>query len=80
MEIICAIGGIILYYCLISAIAHIWIPNRSELNSLRLDKTIDYDNLNSKQKRLCLKRLRYRESYKKIANELVILNREINKG
>lgn len=55
------------------------IPNRRELHQLKLDKSIDYESLNNQQKRLCLRRLRLRDRYKTIADELEVINKELNK-
>lgn len=66
------------YWCVIS-ILNLIIPSKDEVNEMKCDKTLDYVNLNSKQKRLCLKRLRLRKRYRSIINELDVINKELNK-
>ena len=79
IDFVSALGFLIFDIWLIGNIVFQFIPTRDELNVLKLDKSIDYENLNSKQKRMCLRRLRLRNRYKLISNELEILNKEIDK-
>ena len=55
---------LIILYIVVGGVINYFVPTKDELNILRLDKTVDYDNLNSKQKRMCLRRLRLRGRYK----------------
>lgn len=71
----CAIFG----WWLCDAIYYCFYPKDKELHQLKLDKSIDYESLNNQQKRLCLRRLRLREKYKTIVNELEVINKELNK-
>ena len=66
------------YYCVITILITI-IPSKDEVNELKCDKTLDYEKLNSKQKRLCLKRLRLRKKYLNICKELQVVNNDLNK-
>ena len=53
------------------------IPSKHELHLLKLDKSINYEELNSRKKRLCVKRLRLREKHRDIIRELQVINKEL---